>query len=162
MNIVDNLWLGDMHNAHSDDFIRTNNIKKIINVTYDVENKYVDIKYLNIQIEDGKDSDIHLFFETIKNFISEDKTQNVLIHCRQGVSRSATLVIAYLMSNYDQNLLDAYNHVKSIRKIIQPNIWFFNKLIDLDKKLYGIESISIYKYMNKTPEEYEAFIRDII
>lgn len=48
----------------------------------------------------------------------------VLVHCSQGVSRSATFVIAYLMWKRDIPYDQAYQAVKAIRGVTNPNIGF--------------------------------------
>lgn len=52
----------------------------------------------------------------------------VLVHCNAGVSRSASVVIAYLMQRRDMCFEEAYNLVKSWRPCIQPNAGFMQKL----------------------------------
>ena len=159
MNIIDNLFLCDMNDAKSFEFITNNSINKIINVTLDVPNYFDNINYLNIKIDDSKDVELNIYFDTIFNFIKEDKKQNILIHCRQGKSRSASFVISYLMYHYKMNLITAYNYVKKIRNIIQPNIHFMNQLIIYEKKLFDNNSLTIWNYMNKTKEEYDNFMK---
>ncbi|TMW47809.1 hypothetical protein DOY81_007109, partial [Sarcophaga bullata] len=44
----------------------------------------------------------------------------VLVHCNAGVSRSASIIIAYLMYHHDKDFITAYNHVKTRRECIQP------------------------------------------
>lgn len=48
----------------------------------------------------------------------------VLVHCYAGISRSATVVIAYLMSTQDKSFREAYDFVKSKRSEINPNEGF--------------------------------------
>jgi len=100
-------------------------------------------------------------FYKIFNFINDNKEVNILIHCRQGKSRSVSFVIAYLMYHYKMNLITAYNHVKKIRNLIQPNIHFMNQLINYEKELFATNSLTIWNYMNKTKEEYEKFMEDL-
>jgi hypothetical protein len=57
------------------------------------------------------------------------------------------------------NLITAYNYVKKIRNIIQPNIHFMNQLIIYEKKLFDNNSLTIWNYMNKTKEEYDNFMK---
>jgi protein-tyrosine phosphatase len=55
----------------------------------------------------------------------------ILFHCRAGVSRSATLAIAFLCVSKNYRLSDSYYLVKSKRSIINPNKGFKNCLIKL-------------------------------
>jgi len=48
----------------------------------------------------------------------------VLVHCFAGVSRSATIVIAYLMQEHGLTLTDALMHVRKQRYFINPNDGF--------------------------------------
>lgn len=48
----------------------------------------------------------------------------VLIHCSQGVSRSATLAIAYLMWKRAAGYDDVFQEVKAARGVANPNIGF--------------------------------------
>ncbi len=48
----------------------------------------------------------------------------VLVHCSQGVSRSVTLVIAYLMWRHGQCFEEAFAAVKAARGVANPNIGF--------------------------------------
>jgi len=54
--------------------------------------------------------------------------QNVLVHCRQGVSRSAAVVIAYLIRHHAMSYDSAFSYVKSRRQCINPNSGFIETL----------------------------------
>lgn len=58
----------------------------------------------------------------------------VLVHCAVGVSRSASLVLAYLMIHHGFTLLQAINKVKE-RRWIFPNRGFLKQLQALERKL---------------------------
>ena len=48
----------------------------------------------------------------------------VFVHCYGGVSRSATLVIAFLMWQYGMSMFDAMAFVRSKRSVVFPNPGF--------------------------------------
>ncbi|KAL0175932.1 hypothetical protein M9458_028262, partial [Cirrhinus mrigala] len=54
--------------------------------------------------------------------------QAILVHCKMGVSRSASTVIAYLMKQQGWALDHALNHVRERRPIVQPNEGFLKQL----------------------------------
>lgn len=58
----------------------------------------------------------------------------ILVHCKEGVSRSASLVLAYLVRDQEMQLTDAVRLVRSKREII-PNDGFLGQLIDYSAKL---------------------------
>eukprot|EP00455_Lapot_gusevi_P038253 TRINITY_DN4285_c0_g1_i2.p2 TRINITY_DN4285_c0_g1~~TRINITY_DN4285_c0_g1_i2.p2 ORF type:complete len:195 (-),score=0.28 TRINITY_DN4285_c0_g1_i2:270-854(-) len=62
---------------------------------------------------------------------------SVLVHCQQGVSRSATIVIAYLMKTKNWSLIEAYSHLRRIRSQVKPNEGFLRQLARWEKVLKG-------------------------
>lgn len=93
-------------------------------ITYD--NK---INHFRILIGDNPSENIKCFFESSIKFISENiKKANVLVHCKAGVSRSATIVAAYLMKTRQLNYHEAINLLKSKRKLVDPNRGFMRQL----------------------------------
>ena len=65
-----------------------------------------------------------------------DSGECVLVNCMAGISRSATIVIAYLMTKQNLTFQEAFNFVKSKRSIINPNESFITQLIEYDNYLY--------------------------
>lgn len=66
------------------------------------------------------------------------KRAKVLVHCMAGMSRSATVVIAYLMSQKPpKRLSEAFAAVRSCRPQIRPNEGFVLQLIALEARLFG-------------------------
>lgn len=67
-------------------------------------------------------------------FIDEARSNghSVLIHCQCGVSRSASLVIGYVMKEKNMNLNDAYEYVKNQSKWISPNMSLVYQLVDFE------------------------------
>ena len=159
-HITDNIFLGDRNDANDIKFITKNNINIIFNITKDIPNYFSSkIQYYNFKIEDSIEENIYNIFEEITNLINNiNSKSNILIHCREGKSRSATCVIAYLIKYKNISLYDAFNLTKNKRNIIQPNIQFFNCLIKWELNIHNKSSITIYEYMGKTEDEYNEFI----
>ena len=59
--------------------------------------------------------------------------KKILFHCFAGVSRSATVAIAYIMKKYNLTVIEAYNMVKNKRNIIHPNEGFMLALTKFSK-----------------------------
>jgi protein-tyrosine phosphatase len=58
-----------------------------------------------------------------------------------GVSRSAAIVIAYLMEEHDLNMFQSLSLLKSKRSVIFPNPGFQRQLLDFERKLMGQKKI---------------------
>ena len=82
------------------------------------------------------------YFDEAANFIAEavgtkaegKKDGKIFVHCREGVSRSATLVLVYLVRDQNMSLKEALEMVRSKREIV-PNEGFLQQLIEYSSKL---------------------------
>ncbi|CUS23993.1 LAQU0S13e00892g1_1 [Lachancea quebecensis] len=61
--------------------------------------------------------------------------KRVLVHCQCGVSRSASLIVAYIMRYQNLSLNDAYNKLKSVAKDISPNMSLIFQLMEWNEAL---------------------------
>ncbi|XP_061766276.1 dual specificity phosphatase 29-like [Nerophis ophidion] len=94
----------------------------------------MDIQYFGVEADDKPTFDISQFFCPATQFLSEalNQPQNkVLVHCVMGRSRSASLVLAYLMMEHGLTVVDAIEHVRQ-RRCILPNHGFLKQLRALD------------------------------
>jgi protein-tyrosine phosphatase len=139
--ILKNLFLGSASDANDFLFIKQNNIKLIVNVTKDIATDYSalgfeDIKVIRIPIDDIDTESLNTnnllmsTLTTIKKYIDENK--GVLVHCRAGVSRSASIVIAYLIKYHNLSFSQAQNYLRSKRPIINPNAGFITQLLNFN------------------------------
>uniref|UniRef100_K7FWP6 Dual specificity protein phosphatase n=1 Tax=Pelodiscus sinensis TaxID=13735 RepID=K7FWP6_PELSI len=95
------------------------------------------IRYLGIEAHDSPSFDMSPYFHPAADFIHQalrERGGKILVHCAVGVSRSATLVLAYLMIRQRMTLVEAIKTVKDHRGII-PNRGFLHQLVSLDNSL---------------------------
>ncbi|XP_077093150.1 dual specificity protein phosphatase 13B isoform X2 [Siphateles boraxobius] len=94
------------------------------------------IDYYGVEADDSSDFILSVFFYPTARFIRAALSKNgrVFVHCLMGVSRSATLVLAFLMICEDLTLMEAVKSVRQHRDIC-PNPGFLNQLRHLDMSL---------------------------
>ncbi|PRP83472.1 putative dual specificity phosphatase, catalytic domain protein [Planoprotostelium fungivorum] len=125
--IISGLFLGK---ASSDinELIR-HNISHILCLSGGVATFPDGFKYMIYDIFDSQEQDIISLFPTTDEFITEAlNTGSILVHCQKGVSRSSTVVMAYLMKLKDIGFNEAADFVISKRPIVCPNIGFMRQL----------------------------------
>ena len=100
-HIIDNIYIGSAFNAASYNTLKNNNIGLIINVTNAITNYYdQDFIYRKYNIyDDNNESILHHSEQAYLDIVTyQDKCDNnILIHCFMGASRSASVIIYYLM-----------------------------------------------------------------
>ncbi|KAF7555976.1 hypothetical protein G7046_g6422 [Stylonectria norvegica] len=94
-------------------------------------------RHLYLPSLDTSTQDLLADFARVCDFIDSNREGNLLVHCTVGVSRSATVVIAYLMRKYHQSLNDTLALVKKSRKV-KPNPNFMDQLAVWDEVQYEI------------------------
>ncbi len=135
--IIDNLYLGSCSNTDPD-LLRLHNIKYVLNVSHTKTSLPDDFVCEQIPISDKSDVKIRDYFERSFKFIDAAITNGpILVHCRAGISRSATIVIAYLMKKQHMSYQTAMEFVSKRREIICPNIGFCQHLEEYEAELGG-------------------------
>jgi len=132
------LYLGSFPEVSCFDALNDLGIGYILNVASQCHDRHHGIfAYCKCDILDRKDVDISEHFEPAFKFIEEAKESNsaVVVHCQVGISRSATIVIAYLMKTLEYTLAQAFDHVRDCRPIIKPNSGFMRVLKRYDEML---------------------------
>ena len=128
-HIIDNIYLGDFRTADNIDILKEHNITHIINCAFNLPNKYPEqITYKRLELRDETDQPIIEKLEEAYQFIKENKDKNIFVHCVFGKSRSASVVIFYIMKEKKLNFIESKNFVKNIRQIVEPNSGFENEL----------------------------------
>jgi protein-tyrosine phosphatase len=81
------------------------------------------------------------YFESAIEFIR--LSERCLVHCAAGVSRSPTIVLAYLIVEEKMTLREAFDLVAA-RRFVLPNEGFMGRLMELEvKERGGAPSVSM-------------------
>ena len=155
--IEDFLYLGNAAVARSWTWLEKEGINGVVNITMDIEcafeGKGIDYMTIRIEDEESEKESLELQLEAAVNFIGRQTTilnyfsikltfyfeankrklkQKVLVHCVAGISRSATVVLAFLIKHENCTLQEAHDMVIDKRPI-KPNKGFWQLLQKWEK-----------------------------
>ena len=99
-HVADNIFLGPEGATIDDAWLREKGITRVLTVAAHSDHltKHASIEYMQIDVDDDPNELLRPHFEAAFAFMREDAATNVLVHCVSGISRSATVVTAYLMA----------------------------------------------------------------
>ncbi|NXX39997.1 DUPD1 phosphatase, partial [Tricholaema leucomelas] len=137
-----NLYIGDEKTALDRYSLEKAGFTHILNAAHGQRNvdtgpEYYDsmtVEYHGVEADDLPTFQLSQFFYSASKFIDnalQDERNKVLVHCVMGRSRSATLVLAYLMIYKNMTVVDAIKQVSTHRCIL-PNRGFLKQLRELD------------------------------
>lgn len=134
MNLmIPHLYLGP--NTYNFYELRHFDINTVVNVAVELHNIHSDgFNCMKFNWGDKPSFDILSDLDNVVDKIHSliDKEKNVFVHCVMGVSRSASVIIAYLMKYNKMDYDSAFKHVKLLRSCVNPNSGFVEQL-----KIYG-------------------------
>lgn len=164
--IIDNLILSSISEIRNNpEMVKKTSLH--INAAEEVETEVRIHNLLHIDLNwyDSPSQDINengILFHLVKlmdSYISCGK--QVLVNCFAGISRSTTIVLAYLMYKNKWTVQHAISFVTSKRNIINPNYGFVAQLYNLQDKLHTLDDhFTQYcaNFKNKTPAEIQQEI----
>ncbi|KAI0056047.1 phosphatases II [Artomyces pyxidatus] len=142
--IVPRLYLADLSTARSEAELSQLGITHVVSVleyTPTFPASFAHLQKLHIRIQDRSDVDILRHLETttafIRDALAENESNVVMVHCFMGVSRSATVVCAYLVATANMTATDALSAVKERRSVVNPNFGFVRQLEVYAEKVHG-------------------------
>lgn len=132
-HICDHIYLGNEDASMSKDLLVSKGIKRILVCGNYLEKHFPDLfEYHKISIDDAHRQNLFPYFLECFEFMA--KPGSIFVHCAAGVSRSASIVIGYLIYSKNMKYVDAKELVKKQRSIIMPNMsfrWQLQKLSDI-------------------------------
>ena len=156
MEVLPHLVLGCAKDSANLPTLRSMGVTAVLNVSHNCPNHFETLfDYKGIPVEDSHSADLLSQLQTAFDFIGElcsnlpaqcscmcfppeltrDRGGRVFVHCHAGISRSATVCIAYMMKYSKLSLTTAYDFVKGKRPCISPNLHFMGQLLELQHRL---------------------------
>ncbi|XP_030008909.1 protein phosphatase Slingshot homolog 2 isoform X2 [Sphaeramia orbicularis] len=129
--IFEHVYLGSEWNASNLEELQNSGVRYILNVTREIDNFFPGMfEYHNIRVYDEEATNLLEYWNETYKFITKAKKAGAkcLVHCKMGVSRSASTVIAYAMKEYGWDLDTAFDYVKEKRAVTKPNPSFMKQL----------------------------------
>lgn len=141
------LYIGGLYALYQTDLIRAAGIIHVLSVIdYDpqLQERFNHLKHFHIRVEDDPNVDLLKHFESASRYIDEglnsesnldtgnesggERKGGVFVHCAMGKSRSATLVVAYLMWKFGIGWEEALEQLCEGRPVCDPNVGFKEQL----------------------------------
>ncbi|XP_071948466.1 uncharacterized protein [Antedon mediterranea] len=154
-----NLFLGSRGDAR-DNKLRAISISNVLSIEWAKPHLPADISNKFVYVDDDPDADLLSLMPQCVQFI-EDSVENggVLVHCFMGISRSSTIVAAYLMKNENISFDDALVSIRKARPQARPNFGFRQQL-DLFREMNFTVDKENKKYKSHLLRELGLNFRD--
>ncbi|KAI0048706.1 phosphatases II [Auriscalpium vulgare] len=156
------LYLGPCSGASSKPFLASAGITHILSIGATPSEKLPSITYERIRLIDSPTSDIGRAVHDAKVFIDAVKAQHgrVFVHCSQAISRSPTVVAAYLMQAEGMSLKAALGRIVRARPAVSPNPAFVQQLKAIELELYGKNSLEVDEMPRKREDRVALFAEE--
>lgn len=133
--ITSHIYIGNIFSLVDKTLFENQNITNVISLVPNnpLKTLFPHVKIREHFFEDIDKEDIichsQILYHEIERII--EANEKVLVHCNAGKSRSAGVVIYYLVKKYKKSPKEIYDFVKQQKPDIQPNKGFYKQLMDL-------------------------------
>ena len=143
--VYPNLLIGNKAAAEDSYFLTEKRISHVINMAAESQTKFVvrpskeELSRSKIKLTELKvkpQDNMENIFETAGEIIEQSlrEGERVMVNCWQGASRSATVVLAFLIKYQGMKVEEALRMVK-VKRDIRPNNYFLKYLIDYEETI---------------------------
>lgn len=140
--IIPGVYLGNYKFAKNGPLLKSLKITHVINCAKETQQglpRIDRIEYKILPLDDHPSENISQYFQPTIEYI-DNVIQNggrIVIHCYAGISRSATILIAYLMYKFKYTPEETTERVRKLRSIVNPNSGFKTQLQQYHTWLYN-------------------------
>ncbi|CEM30965.1 unnamed protein product [Vitrella brassicaformis CCMP3155] len=134
--VRDRLYISSEEVAKDKSMLLSHGISHVVNAAVECPNVFENDPNMRIQYHtlDLRDKGTQVLDESVLESTvawiqgALDNGGSVLVHCKAGISRSATLVIAYLMRVEGMSYDEAVEEVRKVRHAVDPNLGFVEQV----------------------------------
>lgn len=142
--IVPRVFISDLSFAEDVDSLASYGITHILSVLPErisIPSRYPQHQRLQIKVEDFPFAELAAHLPTTTKWIWDalrsSPEARVLVHCAEGISRSVSVVAAFLMAQHGWTPLEAVRYIQSRRTVANPNFGFVNQLHEYARDVLG-------------------------
>lgn len=138
--VDDHVFIGNRIGAEELAYLKNNGITHIINTANELPNFHeasTGIRYMKLTLNDDPRPSVENLLKMleptyafISHAVSSNPKARVFVHCAAGISRSASIVIYYLMKKNSIGFETALMRLKGKRQWVNPNPWYCSQLRD--------------------------------
>jgi hypothetical protein len=137
--IIPRLFIGDLYTAENEHLLRSLGITHVLSVMrgYVAVPSALSIRSFQVDLDDLPFSELAAHLPKTTSFIGDalgDPNSRILVHCMKGVSRSPSVVAAYLMAVYEWSSGRAVQYIK-MKRAVEPNSGFLEQLNEYGDKI---------------------------
>jgi len=150
--ILDHLYLGSGKDAQDKEALKAAGVTVVLNVTAEWRTSHPnDFTHHRIELNDTVRQSLNEGMEQACEIIKAAKEANppgkVLVHCVMGRSRSASIVMAYLVLHENMTLKEAFELTHQARPIVRPNSRFLSDLIAWEVRHKGSPTLEVESWV---------------
>ncbi|KAK0617534.1 protein-tyrosine phosphatase-like protein [Immersiella caudata] len=137
--LPDLLYLGPVSATSNAVFLKRQGITHILSIGKSPASHVEGIIYERLSLTDEEDSSISTVADKACDIIDAAAAVKgkVLVHCSAAISRSPTIVAAYLMKRQGMTLRESLTTLVGARAVVSPNPEFLKQLADMEKEISG-------------------------
>lgn len=157
------LYLGPCSAASSASFLNSHSITHVLSIGATPSAPVSGVLYHRLALTDSQTSSISKIIIAAVDIIDSAtsvETGKILIHCSAAVSRSPTIVAAYLMVRHKMSLKEALGRLVLARPTVSPNAGFLRQLQELERHLYGCVTLDIEE-LPRRREDREMLFKNV-
>lgn len=133
--VTKGLFIGSQDAASNYTGLKEKEITHIFNAAIHIDNFFPnDFVYKSEALYDEPTFDVTPYLDSSADYINDTLKNDgkMLVHCNAGISRSSTLILAYLMKWRKLSLDDGLIMVREVRPFARPNARFMMKLKEFE------------------------------